>query len=128
MIHAAAPCPVDTKHAMIEWWGPVIDEYYAACEGGGTLVNTEEWLTKPGTVGKPWPISEIAIFDDDGQPHRGAQPDRDRVHGHGVRRLRVPRGQGEDRRRTASASSSPSATSATSTRTATCSCATARST
>jgi long-chain acyl-CoA synthetase len=66
MIHAAAPCPVDTKRAMIEWWGPVIDEYYAASEGGGTVVNTEEWLTKPGTVGKPWPISEIAIFDDDG--------------------------------------------------------------
>jgi long-chain acyl-CoA synthetase len=66
MIHAAAPCPVDTKHKMIEWWGPVIDEYYAASEGGGTLVNTEEWLKKPGTVGRPWPISEIAIFDDDG--------------------------------------------------------------
>jgi len=66
MIHAAAPCPVDTKHKMIAWWGPVIDEYYAASEGGGTLVNTEEWLGKPGTVGRPWPISEIAIFDDDG--------------------------------------------------------------
>ena len=66
MIHAAAPCPVDTKHKMIEWWGPVIDEYYAASEGGGTLVTTEEWLKKPGTVGRPWPISEIAIFDDDG--------------------------------------------------------------
>ena len=65
MIHAAAPCPVDTKRAMIEWWGPVIDEYYAASEGGGTIVSTEEWLTKPGTVGKAWPISEIAIFDDD---------------------------------------------------------------
>ena len=66
MIHAAAPCPVDTKHKMIDWWGPVIDEYYAASEGGGTIVTTEEWLKKPGTVGKPWPISEIAIFDDDG--------------------------------------------------------------
>jgi long-chain acyl-CoA synthetase len=64
MIHAAAPCPVDVKHQMIEWWGSVIDEYYAASEGGGTLVTTEEWLEKPGTVGKPWPISEIAIFDD----------------------------------------------------------------
>jgi long-chain acyl-CoA synthetase len=64
MIHAAAPCPVDTKRAMIEWWGPVIDEYYAASEGGGTIVNTEEWLGKPGTVGRPWPISEIAIFDE----------------------------------------------------------------
>jgi long-chain acyl-CoA synthetase len=66
MIHAAAPCPVDVKHKMIEWWGPVIDEYYAASEGGGTVVNTQEWLAKPGTVGKAWPISEIAIFDDEG--------------------------------------------------------------
>ena len=66
MIHAAAPCPVDVKHRMIEWWGPVIDEYYAASEGGGTVVNTAEWLAKPGTVGRPWPISEIAIFDDQG--------------------------------------------------------------
>lgn len=65
MIHAAAPCPVDTKHQMIEWWGSVIDEYYAASEGGGTIVNTEQWLEKPGTVGLPWPISEIAIFDDE---------------------------------------------------------------
>ena len=66
MIHAAAPCPVDVKRRMIEWWGPVIDEYYAASEGGGTVVNTDEWLEKPGTVGKAWPISEIAIFDDQG--------------------------------------------------------------
>jgi long-chain acyl-CoA synthetase len=51
---------------MIEWWGPVIDEYYAASEGGGTVVSTEEWLAKPGTVGRPWPISEIAVFDDEG--------------------------------------------------------------
>ncbi len=66
MIHAAAPCPVDVKHRMIEWWGDAIDEYYAASEGGGTLVSAQEWLTKPGTVGRPWPISEIAIFDDEG--------------------------------------------------------------
>ncbi|MGB7051046.1 MAG: acyl-CoA synthetase [Acidimicrobiales bacterium] len=67
MIHAAAPCPVDVKHKMIGWWGNSIDEYYAASEGGGTLVTAEEWLKKPGTVGKPWPISEIAIFDDAGE-------------------------------------------------------------
>jgi long-chain acyl-CoA synthetase len=66
MIHAAAPCPIDVKHKMIAWWGNAIDEYYAASEGGGTLVTAEEWLKKPGTVGKPWPISEIAIFDDAG--------------------------------------------------------------
>jgi long-chain acyl-CoA synthetase len=51
---------------MIDWWGHCIDEYYAASEGGGTVVNTEQWLEKPGTVGKAWPISEIAIFDDAG--------------------------------------------------------------
>jgi long-chain acyl-CoA synthetase len=73
MIHAAAPCPVDVKHRMIEWWGPVIDEYYAASEGGGTLVTTQDWLRKPGTVGRPWPISEIAIFDDEG--NRVTEPD-----------------------------------------------------
>jgi long-chain acyl-CoA synthetase len=65
MIHAAAPCPIDVKYKMIEWWGNAIDEYYAASEGGGTLVSAEEWLLKPGTVGKAWPISEIAIFDDE---------------------------------------------------------------
>ena len=66
MIHAAAPCPIDTKHQMIAWWGDAIDEYYAASEGGGTLVTAQEWLAKPGTVGRAWPISEIAIFDDAG--------------------------------------------------------------
>jgi long-chain acyl-CoA synthetase len=66
MIHAAAPCPVDVKRKMIDWWGNAVDEYYAASEGGGTLVTAEEWLAKPGTVGKPWPISEIAVFDDEG--------------------------------------------------------------
>jgi long-chain acyl-CoA synthetase len=65
MIHAAAPCPIDVKYKMIDWWGNAIDEYYAASEGGGTLVTAEEWLDKPGTVGQPWPISEIAIFDDE---------------------------------------------------------------
>ena len=44
MIHAAAPCPAEIKRQMIEWWGDAIDEYYAATEGGGTLVTAEEWL------------------------------------------------------------------------------------
>ena len=66
MVHAAAPCPPDIKKRMIEWWGNTIDEYYAASEGGGTIVFAEEWLQKPGTVGKPWPISEIAVLDDEG--------------------------------------------------------------
>ena len=52
-IHAAAPCPVPIKEAMIEWWGPIIQEYYAGSEGiGMSLVKSEEWLAKPGTVGR----------------------------------------------------------------------------
>ena len=66
VIHAAAPCPVDVKRRMIEWWGPVIYEYYAATEGGGTFVNSAEWMEHPGTVGRPWPGSTIKILDDDG--------------------------------------------------------------
>jgi long-chain acyl-CoA synthetase len=66
MVHAAAPCPVDVKKRMIEWWGPAICEYYAATEGGGTLVGADEWMTKPGTVGRAWPGAEIRIYDDAG--------------------------------------------------------------
>jgi len=66
MIHAAAPCPVETKRRMIEWWGPVIEEYYGSTEGGGTTVLAADWLEHPGTVGRAWSFSEIAIFDEDG--------------------------------------------------------------
>jgi long-chain acyl-CoA synthetase len=66
MIHAAAPCPPDVKRQMLDWWGPVIDEYYAASEGGGTYVFAAEWLEHPGTVGRKWPFSEVVILDDDG--------------------------------------------------------------
>jgi long-chain acyl-CoA synthetase len=65
-IHAAAPCPVDVKRKMLEWWGPVIWEYYAATEGGGTLAPPDEWVKYPGTVGRVWPNSELSIRDDDG--------------------------------------------------------------
>ena len=52
-IHAAAPCPVPVKRAMIEWWGPIIVEYYAGSEGiGMTLIKSEDWLARPGSVGK----------------------------------------------------------------------------
>jgi len=66
MVHAAAPCPPDIKRRMIEWWGNSIWEYYAATEGGGTIVSPQEWMKKPGTVGKAWASSEIKIFDDEG--------------------------------------------------------------
>ena len=52
-IHAAAPCPVPVKRAMIEWWGPVLFEYYAGTEGNGsTFITSPQWLEKPGSVGK----------------------------------------------------------------------------
>lgn len=66
MIHTAAPCPRDVKTEIIEWFGPVVYEYYASTEGGGTLVNSHEWLKFPGTVGKAWPSAEIKILDDEG--------------------------------------------------------------
>jgi long-chain acyl-CoA synthetase len=64
--HTAAPCPIDTKRAMIEWWGPVIDEMYGGTENAGsTFINSEEWLRKPGSVGKS-AVGPIHICDDNG--------------------------------------------------------------
>ena len=74
MVHSAAPCPVEVKQRMLDWWGPVIYEYYAATEGGGTLVTPEEWLKKPGTVGKPWPMSEVRVLDDGGNELPTSEP------------------------------------------------------
>jgi len=74
VIHAAAPCPVEIKRRMLDWWGPVIYEYYAATEGGGTLVTPEEWLARPGTVGRPWVGSEIRVEDDEGDPCAAGVP------------------------------------------------------
>ena len=64
-IHAAAPCPVPVKRDMIEWWGPVIHEYYAATEGNGFVaINSEEWLAHPGSVGRPL-LSNVHICDEE---------------------------------------------------------------
>lgn len=53
-IHAAAPCPAQVKRAMIEWWGPILLEYYAGSEGNGmTFIDSPQWLAHPGSVGKP---------------------------------------------------------------------------
>ena len=66
VIHAAAPCPVEVKRKMIEWWGPVLHEYYAGTEGNGfCYVNSADWLAHPGTVGKSL-LGEIHICDDQG--------------------------------------------------------------
>ncbi|MGW1071976.1 acyl-CoA synthetase [Streptomyces sp. NPDC002537] len=66
-VHGAAPCPEHVKRAMIAWWGSCVEEYYAASEGGGAFATAEEWLKRPGTVGRAWPISELAVFDDEGR-------------------------------------------------------------
>jgi long-chain acyl-CoA synthetase len=62
-LHAAAPCPVPVKKAMIDWWGPIILEYYGATEGlGFTLCDSAEWLAHPGTIGKAV-FGELHILD-----------------------------------------------------------------
>jgi long-chain acyl-CoA synthetase len=66
VLHGAAPCPVTTKRRMIEWWGPVLMEYYAATEGVGTFGTSEEWLQRPGTVGRPYQPDHIRILDEHG--------------------------------------------------------------
>ena len=58
-IHGAAPCPQEVKRRMLDWWGPVVTEYYAATEGGGAGITAQEWLAKPGSVGKAWPGAEV---------------------------------------------------------------------
>jgi long-chain acyl-CoA synthetase len=63
MIHGAAPCPQPVKRAMLDWWGPVVIEYYAASEGGGTLITAPEWLSRPGSVGRAWPGSRVRVLD-----------------------------------------------------------------
>jgi len=68
VIHGAAPCPVQVKQQMIEWWGPVIEEYYGATEAQGlTYCNCEEWLAHPGTVGQV-KFGEMHILNDDMLP------------------------------------------------------------
>jgi long-chain acyl-CoA synthetase len=66
VLHGAAPCPVPVKQALIEWLGPVVVEYYAATEGVGSFVDSATWLTKPGTVGKPFGEGQVIIGDEEG--------------------------------------------------------------
>ena len=67
-IHAAAPCPAPVKDEMIEWWGPIIHEYYGATEGlGFTACNSEEWLAHRGTVGRVL-LGDLHILDENMKP------------------------------------------------------------
>jgi acyl-CoA synthetase (AMP-forming)/AMP-acid ligase II len=66
IVHAAAPCAPEVKRRMIEWWGPVIHEYYSGTEGGGmTWITSDDWLTHPGSVGRTM-YGEVHICADDG--------------------------------------------------------------
>ena len=68
VIHTAAPCPPHVKREMIAWWGPVINEYYAATETfASAFIGSEEWLAHPGSVGRPPEGVEVRILDDGGQ-------------------------------------------------------------
>ena len=66
--HGAAPTPVHIKKGMIAWWGPILYEYYAATEGGTFFVDSEEWLRRPGTVGRSIGGRAVRILDEAGNP------------------------------------------------------------
>ena len=73
-IHGAAPCPREVKRQMLDWWGPVVIEYYAATEGGGTGITAQEWLARPGSVGRAWPGSEVRVLDEEGNDLPTGEP------------------------------------------------------
>ncbi|MCW2899202.1 MAG: putative fatty-acid--CoA ligase [Streptosporangiaceae bacterium] len=67
--HGAAPCSPEIKRQMIDWFGPVIHEYYGSTESAvNTVVTAEEWLKRPGTVGRPLPMTEVHVLRADGTP------------------------------------------------------------
>jgi fatty-acyl-CoA synthase len=71
--HAAAPCPVEVKRQMMDWWGPIIHEYYAGTEDiGSTHIGPQEWLAHPGSVGKP--VTECHIVGPDGTELAAGEP------------------------------------------------------
>jgi long-chain acyl-CoA synthetase len=74
VVHAAAPCPPPVKAAMLDWWGPVIDEFYAGSEGGGvTYITAEEWRAHPGSVGRPT-FAEVHVCGEDGTELPSGRP------------------------------------------------------
>jgi long-chain acyl-CoA synthetase len=66
VVHSAAPCPLEVKRQMMEWWGPVIWETYGGMEGAATIAKPYRWLEKPGTVGRAVRGMRVRILDDDG--------------------------------------------------------------
>ncbi len=75
IVHAAAPCPQEVKRAMIEWLGPIVAEYYGGTETGPvTYCTSEEWLSHPGTVGRPIERARIRILDEHGEELPAGEP------------------------------------------------------
>ncbi len=69
VLHGAAPCPPEIKRRMIEWWGPVITEYYGGTEGAViSLISARDWLERPTSLGRPLPMVEVRVIGDDGKP------------------------------------------------------------
>ncbi len=67
--HGGSPCAPDVKRALIEWWGPILSETYGSTEAGlVTHASAQEWLERPGTVGRPFPGTSIRILDEQGAP------------------------------------------------------------
>ena len=67
ILHAAAPCPPEVKRRVMAVFPPgVVWEFYGATEGPGTIISPEEWLARPGSVGRPWPGITVKVLDDDG--------------------------------------------------------------
>lgn len=65
--HGSAPVSIPVKRAMIEWWGPILFEFYGGTEGGGAMISSTEWLEKPGSVGRPRADLDLRILDEAGQ-------------------------------------------------------------
>ncbi len=69
VVHGSAPCPPDVKRELIDWFGPIVYEYYGTTEAGMvSRCSSEEWLARSGTVGRPWPGREVRILGQDGEP------------------------------------------------------------
>ncbi|WP_020105933.1 AMP-binding protein [Nocardia sp. 348MFTsu5.1] len=74
VVHAGAPCPVAVKHQMLDWFGPIVWEYLAASEGWVCSVSPQEWIAKPGTVGRPGDDVAVKIIGDDGEEQPAGEP------------------------------------------------------
>ena len=94
-MHAAAPCPVQIKKELMDWWGPIVDEYYASSEAiGSTLITAEDWLAHPGSVGKPM-VGGVHILDENGNEQPPGQAGE--IYFDGGVFVRIPQRPGENR-------------------------------